>query len=257
MTQNGIVILALECDATNALVHSLQKDYPIAGIILEQPVSKKILIKNRIKKLGWFKVFGQLLFIVTVPKILRSVSAKRVESIKSQTNLDTSSINKQLITNIDSVNSDECISLLKAAQPKLVILSGARIVSQKVLNSIDATFLNIHAGITPLYRGVHGAYWALAEANKDLCGVTLHYVDKGIDTGSIIEQHLIEPTKEDNFYTYPYLQMAEGIYLLKKNLPSILKEKIQQPPFLADKSQLRYHPTLLEYLKIYFTKKVK
>ena len=66
------------------------------------------------------------------------------------------------------------------------------------------------AGITPLYRGVHGAYWALAEGRRDLCGVTVHRVDAGIDTGEVLAQVLIDPTPQDNFVTYPWLQVAEG-----------------------------------------------
>jgi methionyl-tRNA formyltransferase len=252
-----IVILAVECDATNILVNALKDKYPLTGIIYERPISKKTIIKNRIKSLGLWKVLGQILFIITVPKLLSASSKKRIKEILVQNDLDISSVAGELITTIKSANSDDCINLLNAMQPSLVILSGTRIISQKVLNNVNAVFINIHAGITPLYRGVHGAYWALVEDNSNLCGVTLHYVDKGIDTGNIIAQGLIKPTRADNFSTYPYLQMAEGIRLLNNNLPVVLQNTVQRTPLLTNKSQLRYHPTLLQYLKFYFTKKVK
>ena len=41
----------------------------------------------------------------------------------------------------------------------------------------------MHAGITPQYRGVHGGYWAVVNNDPEHCGVTIHFVDKGIDTG--------------------------------------------------------------------------
>ena len=52
-----------------------------------------------------------------------------------------------------------------------------------LLEAVPAVFLNTLAGITPSYRGVHGAYWALVQRQPDACGVTVHLVDAGIDTG--------------------------------------------------------------------------
>ena len=39
--------------------------------------------------------------------------------------------------------------------PRVVIVNGTRIIQERVLQSVDAIFLNTHAGITPMYRGVH------------------------------------------------------------------------------------------------------
>jgi methionyl-tRNA formyltransferase len=44
----------------------------------------------------------------------------------------------------------------------------------------------VHAGITPRYRGTHGGYWVLLNNDPGHCGVTIHLVDPGIDTGSIV-----------------------------------------------------------------------
>jgi folate-dependent phosphoribosylglycinamide formyltransferase PurN len=72
---------------------------------------------------------------------------------------------------------------LKAINPDLVIVNGTRIISKKVLSSINSKFVNIHVGITPKYRGVHGTYWALVNNDVENSGVTVHFVDEGIDTG--------------------------------------------------------------------------
>ena len=97
-----------------------------------------------------------------------------------------------------------------------MLVNGTRIISKKTLESVPATFINIHTGITPAFRGVHGGYWAMATGKKNLFGTTVHYVDTGVDTGGIIEQVFIEPPKQDNFYTYPYLQYASVLPVLKK-----------------------------------------
>jgi methionyl-tRNA formyltransferase len=110
-------------------------------------------------------------------------------------------------------------------------------------------FINMHAGVTPAYRGVHGGYWALAEGRPDLAGTTIHLVDEGIDTGDVIRQVTFAPSDADNFATYPYLHTAAGLPALLDAVDSILCG--DGPARCAPKSQhsrLRYHPTLWSYL---------
>jgi methionyl-tRNA formyltransferase len=132
--------------------------------------------------------------------------------------------------------------------PDVVVLAGTRILGKRILSSVPCPIVNIHAGITPLYRGVHGAYWALVDRRPDLCGVTVHRVDEGIDTGNVLAQVLIDPTKEDNFASYPWLQMGAGLTLLTALLPRIAAgENIKFIP-LSSQSKLRHHPTIWGYL---------
>lgn len=105
----------------------------------------------------------------------------------------------------------------------------------------------MHVGITPKYRGVHGGYWALANQDKDNCGVTVHFIDKGIDTGEVISQARINPDKKDNFTTYPLLQQIKGIELMKKVIRDIAENNIET--FKPDlESKLWTHPTMFNYL---------
>jgi methionyl-tRNA formyltransferase len=73
-------------------------------------------------------------------------------------------------------------------------------------------------GITPEYRGVYGAYWALLNNDVENCGVTIHKVDKGIDTGALIKQAVIQIGNRDNFKTYPVHQYGVAIGLMKQTL---------------------------------------
>jgi methionyl-tRNA formyltransferase len=117
-----------------------------------------------------------------------------------------------------------------------------------VLNCVPAVFINIHAGITPMYRGVHGGYWALVEHNKEACGVTIHEVDTGVDTGRILGQTRISPNGVDNFATYGFLQLAAGLPLLKRAIRDACEGRLQPVAGPGGESRLWTHPTLGEYI---------
>jgi methionyl-tRNA formyltransferase len=157
---------------------------------------------------------------------------------------------------VSSINSEKCIEALKSIRPDLVLVNGTRIISGKVLNCVNAKFIYIHAGITPRYRGVHGAYWAVVNKDKENCGVSTHFVDEGIDTGNIIYQSIIEVTEKDNFVTYPYLQLAYGINDLRKAIGDYFSGNITVIDSKLE-SSLRTHPTLFQYIKFYLLYKAK
>lgn len=251
-----IVLLAGKWDTTPIVYHFLQKHFHVDKLIIEEGVPRKEFLKKRVKKLGLANVAGQVLFQLIVAKPLSKISKKRIGAIKKEYNLDGSPIPKHQVIEVSSVNAQECLEQLKAVQPDLVIVHGTRIISKKILLEVNATFINIHAGITPRYRGSHGAYWALANNDKENCGVTVHLVDAGIDTGNVLAQGAIPYTKQDNFVTYPYLQLAEGLKLLKEVIEKLERDEKPVVKNVLD-SALWHHPTLWSYLWKRITKGVK
>lgn len=252
-----IIFLASPCDFTNMIFHQISDHFTIHSVIMEQPVSKKAFVKRRIKKLGYFQVFGQLLFQLGIVPILRIFSRARIEEILTETQNSREEIPESKIIKVNSINSKKTRQLLGELAPDLILVNGTRIIGEKTLASTDAPFVNLHVGITPLYRGVHGGYWALAEGNSLNCGVTIHLIDKGIDTGGILAQSRISPTSMDNFATYPYLQVAEGITLLKNFINTFTPNRFKtlSPP--NGTSKLWYHPTIWTYIRGFILKGVK
>ena len=70
----------------------------------------------------------------------------------------------------------------------------------------------------------------LVAGDLEHCGVTVHKIDRGIDTGAIAAQALIKPTTRDNFSTYPLLQIANAIPLLKEAVRDALNGKLETLP---------------------------
>lgn len=247
MSEKPIVILGGKKRSTNIVYNALKDDFDISKVVLEDGVPTSRFLKNRMKKLGLTTVIGQLLFQVLIAPFLRHSARGRTEEIMAEFGLDDSAIDPDKVVEVVSVNAEAVEKLLKGINPAVVVINGTRIIAKRILSCTRAKFVNMHAGITPLYRGVHGGYWALTENNREACGVTVHLVDLGIDTGCILEQTLIEPSPADNFTTYPLLQIGAGLPLLKKAISSLLDGQAEEKPAPEGPSRLWSHPTLWQY----------
>jgi folate-dependent phosphoribosylglycinamide formyltransferase PurN len=242
------VVLLGGCSQSSRMVfHALQCEFGVCAAVIEDPVPRSKFLLRRIKRLGWKRVAGQVLLTQFVVPILSKEAKSRAASIKRTYALNDSAIPKDKSIRVSSVNSDQCIEALQAAAPDIVAVAGTRVIAERVLASVKTKFINIHAGITPLYRGVHGGYWSLVHNDLNNCGVTVHLVDKGIDTGGIVHQALIQPLSADNFTTYPLLQLGEGIRLLKLTIHELEGGRFALKPAPYGPSRLWSHPTLSEY----------
>lgn len=77
---------------------------------------------------------------------------------------------------------------LNDVTPDLIALAGyMKIIGPTLLEQYEGRIINIHPALLPAFRGADGIGDALRYGVKVL-GVTVHYVDAGIDTGKIIDQ---------------------------------------------------------------------
>lgn len=250
ITGPKLVLLARDTDSTWMIYNHIHPQIPIGHIILEKPVSRWLLIRNRAKRIGWMKALGQVFFISCISPLINFLSRQQKKALYEQYRIDSQKPTERTIIPVSSVNSEECQAILKKINPDLVLVNGTRIISNQTLNSVEAPFVNIHDGITPAFRGVHGGYWALATGRPELFGTTIHFVDKGVDTGGIIEQIFLQPSANDNFATYPILQHAAALPVLKQVLERILRGDtiIPRKP-VCENSPLHFHPTIWEWMR--------
>lgn len=83
------------------------------------------------------------------------------------------------------------VAFLQQQQAELVVLAGfMRIVGQPLLEAYPNRIMNIHPSLLPNFPGKSGIKDAY-EANVSQTGVTVHWVDAGIDTGPIIQQETL------------------------------------------------------------------
>lgn len=85
---------------------------------------------------------------------------------------------------VESHNDARSEGLLRELAPDLILLAGTRIIKPHIIERARLGCLNAHTGWLPEYRGVNANLWALLEGGRR--GVTVHYVDPGVDTGAIL-----------------------------------------------------------------------
>lgn len=248
-------MIAGKGDSTLYMYNGLKENFNISKVIIEENPNKLDMLKKRIRKLGFIKVSGQVIFQV-YSKMLFKFSKKRIKELKSKFKLNDGEINKNEKIEVGNINSKETKEILMNINPDVVVVNGTRIISMDILMSIEARFINTHMGITPKYRGVHGGYWALVNDDKKNCGSTVHIVDTGIDTGGILYQERIKINKSDNYCTYPLHQISVGIEMMKNALNDIKYEKINIKESQLE-SKLWYHPNIVTYFKAWIIKGIK
>jgi len=248
------IVLLCGGDINSQIVYSfLKQNYQLLGTLEDLPVKRTKIIRRRIRNLGFFTTVSQLLFIKLITPILKLEARKRVKEILSKVKIENTSATELPFISC-SVNDTRSVEFINQLSPDIIVVNGTRIISKKILTLINCPIINIHVGITPKYRGVHGGYWALNNNDIKNCGVTVHLVDSGIDTGSVLCQKSIRVKHNDNFITYPLLQTIKGLECLKE----ILEENnFNETRTVTSDSNLYYHPTIIKYLKNRILKKIK
>ncbi|PYI50039.1 phosphoribosylglycinamide formyltransferase [Paenibacillus flagellatus] len=95
----------------------------------------------------------------------------------------------------------EIVARLQRKRIDLIVLAGyMRIISQTLLAPYEGRIVNIHPSLLPSFPGLDAIGQALAHGVK-VTGVTVHFVDGGMDTGPIIAQAPVEVADDDTAET--------------------------------------------------------
>jgi phosphoribosylglycinamide formyltransferase 1 len=90
---------------------------------------------------------------------------------------------------------------LEAREIDLLVSAGyLRILGPDVVKRWHQRFVNVHPALLPAFPGTHGVRDALAYGVKTT-GVTVHFVDDGVDSGPIIAQEAVQVRDDDSWDT--------------------------------------------------------
>lgn len=113
-------------------------------------------------------------------------------------------------TKLDEAAEAAFIDALRMAEVDLIVLAGfMRILRGDFLRTFANRVINIHPALLPAFPGLEGWKQALDYGVK-VTGVTVHFVDQGVDTGPIIAQETVPVLPGDTAETlHARIQEAE------------------------------------------------
>ena len=97
-----------------------------------------------------------------------------------------------------------------------------KLLSSKFVKRWEGKIINIHPSLLPSFKGAHAIEQAFDYGVK-VTGVTVHYVDRGMDTGPVIAQQVVRIAKRDTIET-----LEEKIHKVEHKLyPKVIKDLLK------------------------------
>jgi len=228
----------------NRLINS--DEFDITGIIKARPLPFTLKgarrLKQQLKKTGW--QFGWLLFWQQLIQGLAFLvgfilPAGRKRLIPGWVLANDKGIP---VFYCDNINDDVCIDFIKEQKPDLLISAYFnQILKKEIIQSPKIGALNVHPGWLPAYRGAMCYFWVLKNgAQKG--GVTVHWIDEGIDTGVVLARQTFI-IKQGWTQQKVLVQTAIVGAELLKEIGSILSRKeIPKPLPETNEEEINYFP---------------
>ncbi|MFD2445167.1 phosphoribosylglycinamide formyltransferase [Bacillus sp. CGMCC 1.16607] len=109
---------------------------------------------------------------------------------------------------------------LKEKQIEFIVLAGyMRLIGSTLLKQFEGKIVNIHPSLLPAFPGKDAIGQAISAGVKE-SGVTVHYVDAGMDTGPIIEQKAVSIVEDETKET-----LQTKIHTIEHQLyPTVLQQ---------------------------------
>ncbi|MEM7235649.1 MAG: formyltransferase family protein, partial [Planctomycetota bacterium] len=173
-----------------ALAELLRRDgHSVAGVLVVKALQWSRL-KQRIAQQGLSSVKKAARRMLPSKQVAREPDAMQQfleeESITHRSLSAWTSEHNVPQWSVASLNSTEAILKIEEARADLVAYGGGGILKGKFIDAARGLVLNAHSGPLPEIRGMNACEWSLLLGPS--VAVTIHGIDRGIDTGPILER---------------------------------------------------------------------
>lgn len=104
-----------------------------------------------------------------------------------------------------------------------------RILDDSVLRLFPLGVVNVHGGLLPEYRGSYCNVHAIINDEREY-GITLHYLDPGVDTGDVVDTSSVMVGPDDTGMTLYLAGESLTVDLVRRNLPELLRGTANRTP---------------------------
>jgi len=120
-----------------------------------------------------------------------------------------------LVFEVPHVNDPRVVELAQRLNPDLIAVFGTSLIRGPLLGMGRLGIVNLHGGLSPEYRGADCTFWALYNGEPAKVGCTIHFIDKGIDTGKLIAHVCpeVEPGDDELTLFWRAVKESAGAYV--------------------------------------------
>lgn len=209
------------------LVNCLLARHDVVGMAIESPrpaltAEEKLERRRRLfQKHGFIRTANKLIWNWFRSRYLAAAEAAVVREAFFPNGGDIAyqrAVTTQIVANI---NDAACMEFIRRLSPDLLAVCGTTVIKPELFALAPLGAVNIHTGITPEYRSADPIFWALYSGEPEKVGVTIHFIDKGIDTGPILQQEHIPVYSTDSMATIYVRCIRRGAELYLQTLSEV------------------------------------
>lgn len=245
MTDGKVVLLTSPGLAQRLLAQRLHREIGLDGLVVEQrpaPLGGKAAgLKRLLSRILGRPRFDRLLALkhrLGEPRIERRV--RRIEQRLRRT------AERQLLAEhgpdpagwpaVDTlitprVNREEAVAWCRRRRPDLILVYGTSILKEPMIRLPRLGVLNAHSSILPHFRGVFSELWQVLQGDLDHVGVTVHFIDPGVDTGDLVLQaHSSVQGEAIDPYALRYRNVATTLEIYPRAARAVLSGEETRTP---------------------------
>jgi len=150
---------------------------------------------------------------------------------------------------VSSLNHPDALAVVRASTADGVLYGGGGILAPAFLEAAEGRVLNAHAGPAPEIRGMAACEWALLLGLQPR--VTIHFIDRGIDTGPVVASIPVEVEPGDTIARLRSKCIVLGVVGLRREVEALRRPLgLSQPGAGASRQCFVLAPALAELLEL-------
>lgn len=168
-------------EAIEYFLSQIPSGYDVVSVVVLKhyygKLSRSLWIRARqiLKVSGW-RVLARIVWRIVIGRMMSSRSVATV--IRNH--------GISILKGVENINTTKTIQDLARYDPDLIVAIGVNSLFRKPLRELARLgCINVHTGIRPQHRGRAAIFWALADGDTET-GITVHYIDGGVDSGRTI-----------------------------------------------------------------------
>ena len=244
-----VVVATGEALPQRFLIARLRNEFDLAGIIVHAPHQPKGSLPQRLRR--YLNPWKALQYICT--RRLMAQYDQRAEPVIERLFAHEEVMASVPRLRVEDINDPRAAQFITELKPDVLCVNGTNLLREPMLAQLPQLrygIINLHTGLSPYSRGGNCNLFMLIEGHPELVGITIHHIDRGIDSGDIIITARAPLDRDDTYEIVEAKNYRLGIDLMIVALHQLAEGRaVRVPQWEKGKLFLRrtgyvYEPSL-------------